>query len=180
MLQPSVVICCDIGSPPRVEINHIHAIKPSTMFRVKIGWNYWVRKIQIIFISSSWAAVFSAPWVNNSTNNFLIEIQFPQRWYVMLHNYIIIQENYLVEIRKQLCSPWKSNYRFIIIKYFIYSNIIHPITEDCMNWVIPQEYKFGDDSIGKEKWGLKPPNFLCALPHVENCLLSQWCSSGSK
>lgn len=108
--QPLMVCFCYIGPPPSVKVKDIHAIQPHTTILNKVGWNDRVWKIEVILVFSSRAAVFTAPWIDNCTNNISIEIQFPQRRYVMLYYSIILQEHYLVEIWKQLCGQWKLDY----------------------------------------------------------------------
>ena len=126
-----MVSCSHIGSPPSFYIKDIHAIQPCTTIMVKVGWYIWMRKVQVVAVFSSRATVTSTPWIKNCTNNFPIEIQFPQRWYVMLYYNIIIQEHYLVEIWKQLCGPWKWDDKSIIIKY---SYLIVIIQLEKMLW----------------------------------------------
>lgn len=98
-LLPSVVHLCDVLLLPFLQIKDIHSICPSTSTSIKILWDKRIWKVKIPIKAME---AFSTSL--HSPINISLQVKGPEPSKILLHNYIIIQEQNFVELWKDL---WK-------------------------------------------------------------------------
>uniref|UniRef100_A0A0A9DY85 Uncharacterized protein n=1 Tax=Arundo donax TaxID=35708 RepID=A0A0A9DY85_ARUDO len=97
------MICIpDVCLPPSCQIKDIHPICPSTFIWVKTSSYHRVREVEICPESlRHHPAVFTSARFH-SPINFPFKIYLPKGRQVTLNNNVIIEEDHLVEVRKEL------------------------------------------------------------------------------
>jgi hypothetical protein len=102
LLQPEMVCIPDVCLPPNCQIKYIHTICPSTFIWVKAPSYHRMREVEICPETlRHHPAVFPSACFHSSIY-LPFKIDSPKGRQVTLNNNVIIEENHLVEVGKEL------------------------------------------------------------------------------
>lgn len=102
LLQPEMIRISDVCLPPSCQIKYIHTICPSTFIWVKTPSYHGVREVEICPETlRHHPAVFPSACFHSSIH-LPFKIDRPKGRQVTLNNNVIVKENDLVEVWKEL------------------------------------------------------------------------------
>jgi len=102
LLQPEMICIPDVCLPPSCQIKYIHTICPSTFIWVKTPSYHRMREVEIRPETlRHHPAVFPSACFHSSIH-LPFKIDCPKGRQVTLNNNVIIEEDHLVEVGKEL------------------------------------------------------------------------------
>lgn len=126
LLQPEMICIPDVCLPPSCQIKYIHTICPSTFIWVKTPSYHGMREVEIRPETlRHHPAVFPSACFHGSIH-LPFKIDHPKGRQVTLNNNVIIEEDHLVEVGKELVEEkWmdqvKKMYKVYITNFTIFA-----------------------------------------------------------